>query len=255
MFICNHCKKEFSCEPYVSSNNKRYCSFECVPESGIDQPYSFEYFNFVDAINNIKDQIDKINLLEDRIDLENELEELYHDYFVLTYGDDEGLFYKRQIQKTLSSLGNLYEDINNIFMTRKIVLRPAAVIYWYNLQNIIGKELTKLILNNFIEEMSPYYEGWFENLCCDMSSSRIGGDTDKLCVSTFNDAREIRRVFYKCLIANKKLMTKEQRVLLSEESLCIGVKEICHCDNCGFWELWEDFRLNKELNIYKCGTC
>ena len=56
-------------------NNKKYCSYECVPES---------------TIENIK-------TLEDRIDLENEIEELSTSYAIKIYGDSEGLFYKRQI--------------------------------------------------------------------------------------------------------------------------------------------------------------
>ncbi|MBZ9685685.1 hypothetical protein G9F72_004875 [Clostridium estertheticum] len=50
MYTCNHCNKKLKNVPYMCSNNKKYCSFECVPDSTIDKPYSFQYFNLMDRI-------------------------------------------------------------------------------------------------------------------------------------------------------------------------------------------------------------
>ena len=80
MYTCNHCKKKFKNEPYICSNNKKYCSFECVPESTIDKPYSFQYFNLMDGIRDIELDIENIKTLDDRIDLENKIEELSTSY-------------------------------------------------------------------------------------------------------------------------------------------------------------------------------
>jgi len=69
----------------MCSNNKKYCTFECVPESAIDKPYSYEYFNLMDGIIDIELNINKINTLYDRVELENEIEELSISYTIEIY--------------------------------------------------------------------------------------------------------------------------------------------------------------------------
>jgi hypothetical protein len=118
MYTCNHCKKKLKNEPYMCSNNKKYCSFECIPESGIDQPYSFQYFILMDRIRDIGVDIENIKSLEDRIDLEDEIEELSTSYTLEIYGDSEGLFYKRQIGLLLETKKQLAEM--NVEVTREI---------------------------------------------------------------------------------------------------------------------------------------
>jgi hypothetical protein len=97
MYTCSHCKKKFNNESYNCSNKKKYCSFECIPESRIDKPYSYEHFNLMSGIREIEFDIKNIKTIDDRIDLENKVEELSISYTLEIYGDYEGLFYKRQI--------------------------------------------------------------------------------------------------------------------------------------------------------------
>ena len=119
MYTCNHCKIKFKNEPYLCSNNKQYCSFQCVPESTIDKPYSFEYFNFMDGIRDIEADIENIKTLYDRIELEDKIEELSISYTLEVYGDSEGLFYKRQIALLLETLNELYDKVHNIFLCQR----------------------------------------------------------------------------------------------------------------------------------------
>lgn len=256
MYTCNHCKKKFNNKPFICSNNKKYCCLKCTPDSEMNKPYAFQYFNLIESIQNIELSIMEIKYLYDRTNLEDELNDLQTTYIIDMWGENESLYYKRQIQKTILSFDDIYQDINNIFITRKTVLRSAVVIYWYDLQTIIGKKLTKFILDSFIEDIRLHYNGVFENVSPGAwPSYQIGEHIDRLCVNTLDNAIEIRRIFYKYLVTNKKLMTKKQRKQLSIESLCIRIKELCYCVNCGFWEDSEEFAINEELNIYQCSSC
>ena len=76
----------------------------------------------MDNINGIEEAIHDIVNRVDRLDLERELEELITYYSLEIYGDDEGLFYKRQIGITLLTLDKLYDKIHNVFKDRKIKL-------------------------------------------------------------------------------------------------------------------------------------
>lgn len=44
MYTCTHCKNKFKNKPLIGSNNKKYCSIRCIPDSLIDEAYSSEYF-------------------------------------------------------------------------------------------------------------------------------------------------------------------------------------------------------------------
>lgn len=112
MYTCNHCKGEFNNEPYICTNNKKYCSFECVPESAIDKPCSYEYFNFMDAIRDVELNIKSVKTHNDRVEIENKIEELSISYTLEVYGDCEGLFYKRQIGHLLETLNELYDKVH-----------------------------------------------------------------------------------------------------------------------------------------------
>lgn len=222
----------------------------------MDKPYSFQYFSLIENIQNIELSIKVVENIYDRTNLEEELDELQRTYIIDMLGEDEGLYYKRQIQKTLLYFDDIHKDIHNIFITRKATLRIAVVIYWDDLQIIIGKQLTKVILDSFIDAIDLYYNGTFENVYPGAwPSYQIGEDTDRLCVNTFANAIEIRRIFFKCLAIYKKLMTKEQRERLSVDPLCIRIKKLSYCVNCGFWEDIEEFAINEELNIYQCSSC
>ena len=124
MYKCSHCKKEFMNQPYICyPNKKKYCSPQCIPDSGVDKPYSFQYFNLIDSIRDIESCIENIKTLEDRIDLENNVNDLSNTYALEIYGEELGLFYNRQISILLPSLDELYNRIHNIFMERKYYLR------------------------------------------------------------------------------------------------------------------------------------
>lgn len=74
MYTCTHGKKNFNNQPYIAyPSKKKYCSFECIPDSAMDKPYSYEYFNFMDSIRDIESSIENIANLEDRLDLENDV--------------------------------------------------------------------------------------------------------------------------------------------------------------------------------------
>lgn len=134
MYTCTHCKNKFKNKPFIGSNNKKYWSRKCIPDSEIDEPYSFEYFNLIESIDNIE-------YIDDRFDLENEVNDLNTSYIIDIFGDDEGLFYKRQIYIQLKTLNKLYDKIHNIFMERKVQLIRAVVIYSGDLLMTIDKEL------------------------------------------------------------------------------------------------------------------
>jgi hypothetical protein len=140
MYTCAHCKRKFKNEPYIScTNSKKYCSLQCLPDNAMDRPYAFEYFDLIEAINDINSRISSIKLLEERIELESEVNELYHSTSLLIYGDDEGLLYKRQIISLLSTLDKLYDRIHNYFLNYKYAVRPAIVIFGDELIRLLGK--------------------------------------------------------------------------------------------------------------------
>ena len=61
----------------------------------------------------------------------------------------------------------------------------------------------------------------------------IGESEDLLCVRSYDEAREIRKIFLSCLVSHKRIMSKEQIKLLCIESLCAGINDICYCVECG----------------------
>ena len=156
MYTCNNCKKKSTNIPYICSNNKKYCSYECVPDSTIDQPFSFQYFNLMDGIRDFELDIDNIKTLEDRIELENEIEELSTSYTIEIYGDSEGLFYKHQIALVLETLDELYNKVHNIFMETKYTSMPSIIIDWENLKRIIGEKSASRIFEIFKDKLDKF---------------------------------------------------------------------------------------------------
>lgn len=146
MYTCQHCKQKFNNVPYLCcTNGRKYCSLQCFPDSGIDDPYSSMYFNLIETIRDIDSRISGIVLLEGRIELENEVNELATSSFLETYGDNEGLFYKVQIEYLISTLDDLYDKIHDLFMKRKPQLKHGVEIYPDELQQIVGEEATALV--------------------------------------------------------------------------------------------------------------
>jgi hypothetical protein len=253
MYTCNHCKNKFSNEPYIcSSNHKKYCCTRCLPLD-LDEPYSFEYFNLVDSIREIDSHIDIIGNLEDRLDLEREVTELSQSTSILIFGDDEGLFYKRQIGVLLSTLDNLYDKIHNIFIKRKFKVRPSIVINCFELKRIVSKEIFDLIIENFEDELKYLT---FENIdnpdpvhAVDLDFTRI-----KLSLDTLATAREFRQIFKSSINHFRKLMNQKQLEALKENSYFIEVIKLYQCVVCGEWEEWSDYTFSESLNLYKCNS-
>jgi len=254
MYTCNHCKKKFTNEPFICSNKRKYCSMECIPDSVMDKPYSFQYFNLVENIRDIKSRISNIERLDDRIDLENEVTDLHTSYIIDMWGDDEGLYYKRQILILLPTLDTFYDNIHNIFMQRKIQLRRATIICWDYLLQTIGKEIYDMIFSYFQSEMeSVPYENVYSYYISSDRCKELGCFKDKLCVSTLKQAKAIKNIYYKSFNHFKSLLTQKQLETLSDSDDCVYIHTLAYCVVCNEWEDWDDFSFDKNLNLYKCG--
>lgn len=254
MYTCNHCKKKFNNQPFKCSNKRNYCSQECIPDSVMDKPYSFQYFNLVESLRNIESKIRDIKNLENRIDLENEVNDLRNSYTIDMWGDDEGVYYKKQILMLLSTLDKLYGKIHNIFMERKYDSSPSVIIYWEDLKNIFGYDNAKLIFDNFKEKVENFV---FENvylISSDYVCKVVNFDNyeDKLKFGTISDAKEVEDLFLKCLNEYKPGLTEEQINDLNCYENCIEVNTLYCCVVCEQWELWECFSFYDDLNLYKC---
>jgi hypothetical protein len=257
MYTCNHCKKKLKNEPYMCSNNKKYCSYECVPASTIDKPYSYQYFSLMDGIRDIEVDIENIKTLYDRIELENKIEELSISYTLETYGDDEGLFYKRQIGLLLETLNELYDKVHNIFMETKYDSMPFVIINWEDLKRIIGEANAKLIFDIFKDELDKFifdnvYFTWSDYKCKTIDFSY----ESKLKFATMHDAKivgELYRDSFKdcnneCILD----LTNEQLEELNTYTDCIDIFTLYRCVVCEGWEQWECFTFYDKLKLYKC---
>jgi hypothetical protein len=255
MYTCSHCKKKFMNEPYICyPNKKKYCSLECIPDSAIDKPYSFEYFTLIESIRDIQSRIDSIATLDNRIDLEDDVNELYRTYALEIYGDDEGLFYKKHIAIMLSTLDKLYDKIHNIFMERKYESSPAVIIYWEDLINILGKDTARQFFDIFKGEIENFifenvYFIWSDYKCKTIDFNNY---EDKLKFATINDAEEVQQLFLGCLNLFRPEFTEKQLEELDNYSQCITVDTLYNCVACGEWELWERFHFYDNLKLYKC---
>lgn len=254
MYTCNHCKNKFRNKPFVGSNNKKYCSRKCTPNSVIDGPYSFEYFNLIESINDIESRVSDIKDIDDRFNLENEVNDLKTSYIIDMLGDDEGVFYKRQIYIELKTLNKLYDKIHNTFMNKKVRLRRAVIIYWDELRSIVGNEIYNMILKRFQEKMKDVTYETLDFLFADPTyNNEIGHHTDKLHVKTLRQAQNIRKTYHENFNQYKSKLTNEQLNSLSCSNDCIAIENLAYCVVCKEWEPWDNFFFDKKLNVYRCG--
>ncbi len=252
MYTCNHCKNKFKNKHFIGSNNKKYCSRKCIPNSVMDEPYSFEYFNLIESINDIESRISDIKDIDDRFDLENEVNNLSTSYTIDMLGDDEGLFYKKQIYIELKTLDKLYDEIHNIFIDRKVQLKRAVTIYWDDLRSIVGNEIYNMILKCFLEKMKGIHYEILDFLCAvPIKSTEIGYHTDKLHVKTLEQAKNIKKIYYQSVKQYKSKLTDKQ---LDEIYNWISIDKLAYCVVCKEWEPWDNFFLDEKLNVYKCGV-
>lgn len=254
MYTCNHCKKKFNNEPYNCSNKKKYCSFECIPQSGIDKPYSYQYFNLMGGIREIEFDIKNIKTLDDRIDLENKVEELSISYTLEIYGDYEGLFYKRQIGLLLKVLDELYTRVHLIFSETKYDSSPAVIINWDDLKRIIGLENATLIFDVFKDKIETFifenvYLVWSDYKCRTIDFHNY---EDKLRFATISDATEVGELFNSCFNECSLGLTDKQLGELDNYTNCIDINTLHRCVVCRQWELWERFTYYDNLKLYKC---
>jgi hypothetical protein len=254
MYTCNHCKNKFYNEPYIScTNSKKYCCLKCLPENGIDKPYSFEYFNLIDSLREISPRVYHIKTLEDRLGLERDVNELHQSYSILIYGDNEGLFYKKQIAILLSTLNELYSKIHNIFINHKYIIKPSIIIYCEELINLVGEETFFLSLNKF-KEVTRHIP--FENIDNPdpVKDTYLGFYRIKLCTDSLNSAKQLKKIFNKCLNNFGNNLTQEQLEELKENDYHVTTANLYQCVVCREWEMWEDYSFNKSLKVYQCNS-
>lgn len=255
MYTCTHCKNKLKNKPLIGSNNKKYCSIRCIPDSLIDEAYSSEYFNLIESINDIESRISDIKDIDDRFELENEVNDLSTSYIADMFGDDEGLFYKGQIYTELKGLDKLYDKIHNIFMERKLQLRRAVIIYWDDLLSIVGNEIYSIILKYFHEKMkSVSCENLHYSCIYSKNSTELGCSIDKLYVKTLRQAHAIKKFYYESFNQYKSKLTDKQLDSLSITNNCIDIQTLAYCFICKEWEPWDDFSFDGKLNVYKCGV-
>lgn len=254
MYTCNHCKKKFTNQPFKCSNKRNYCSRECIPDSAMDKPYSFQYFNLVESIRDIELRINDIKNLKNRIDLENEVNDLINSYTIDMFGDDKGIYYKKQILILLPTLDKLYDKIHNIFMERKYDSIPAVIINWQALKDIIGRDNANLLFNDLKEKIENFvfdnvYFTWPDYVCkvVDFDDSE-----DKLKFVTVSDAKEVKELFLECLNEYTSKLTEEQLDNLDCYSNCIKVDTLYRCVVYEEWEPWDYFTFYDDLKLYKC---
>lgn len=252
MYTCHHCKKKFNSLPYLScTNDKKYCSLECFPDKGIDKPYSSTYFNLVERIRDIESRIKDIENLEQRIDLENEVKELSLSLQIEVYGDDEGLFYKRQIINLISDLDIVYEKVNNALIEIKPQLKPGIMIDQDELESTVGEELLASALDDLEENIAYCF---FENLYMktpDTTFTREVGRI-KLAFRTLSEAKEISRQFVRSINQHKKRLNQEHIETLKENNYFVHITKFSQCPVCREWEEREDFMKDTNLNLYRC---
>lgn len=254
MYTCTHCKNKLKSQPFIGSNNKKYCSRKCIPNSVMDEPYSFEYFNLIESINDIESRISGIKDIDGRLELENEINDLSTSYIADMFGDDEGLFYKRQIYIQLKSLDKLYDKIHNIFMERKAQLRRAVIIYWDDLLSIVGNEIYSMILKCFQEQMkSVSYENLHYSCIDSKNTNELGCSMDKLYVKTLSQTKHIKKTYYKIFNQYKSKLTNKQLDSLSSANNCIDIENLTYCVVCKEWEPFDNFFFDENLNVYRCG--
>lgn len=255
MYTCSHCKNKFKNHPFIGSNNKKYCSRKCIPNSLIDEPYSFEYFNLIESINDTESKISGIKDIDDRFELDNDVNDLSTSYIIDMFGDDEGLFYKRQIYIELKSLDQLYDKIHNIFIERKVQLRRAVIIYCDELFGIVGNEIYDMILKYFREKMKGITYEILDFLYADPTiNTEIGYHTDKLRVKTLKQAQNIKKIYSEILNKFKSQLSDKQLDSLSSANDCIDIQNFAYCVVCKDWESRDDFSFDENLNVYKCGV-
>ena len=255
MYKCSHCKKEFINKPYICyPNKKKYCSLQCIPDSAMDKPYSFQYFNLIDSIRDIESRIENIKTLEDRINLENDVNDLSYTYTLEIYGEELSLFYNRQISILLPILEELYDRIHNIFMNRKYESSPAVIICWENLINILGREVASLVFDYFKEDIENFIfeNGYYLNSPYKYKTIDFDNYEDMLKFPIVSDTKEVHRLFLDCLNIFRPEFTEKQLEEMDTYSQCIEIDTLYYCVVCKHWELWEHFSFYENLKLYKC---
>lgn len=254
MYTCAHCKGKFKNQPLIGPNNKKYCSRKCIPDSIMDEPYSFEYFNLIESINDIKSRISDIKDIDDRFHLENEVNYLNTSYIIDMAGDDEGLFYKRQIHIELKTFDKLYDEIHNIFMERKVQPKRTIIIYWDELFNIVGNEIYNMILKCFQEKMKGVTYETLNFLHADPATgNEFRYNTDKLYIRNLRQAQNIEKIYSEIFNQFRSKLTNKQLNSLSDNNNCISVDNLAYCVVCKDWESFDDFFFDEKLNVYRCG--
>jgi len=252
MYTCSHCKRKFNDVPYVCcTNSKKYCSLECFPERGMDRPYCFEYLNLIEGIRDIESRINDIEFIEDRIELENDVSELTLDYIRETYGDNEGLYYKIQIEHLISTLDDLYDKIHDVLIQRKPTQKHGVIIDQVELERIVGEEILGSALDELGDRISY---SLFENLFNAEPTDRFDnefGCSIKLSFPTLKESKEVKRFFEKTINKYSKQLTEEQIEILNESSY-IFLVNFWQCPVCHEWEDSVDFTFDNNLNSLKC---
>lgn len=231
-YICGKCRCVFNEEPYLSISNKNtYCSWECIPEAGMNKTYSYEYFQLVDIVRDLKEKLAGIGNYTERDEFINELDLAVQQHYDILTSDGEGTFYGELICSLINNLLSIDQEICNFHMN---VNKPAICVLYCDVPDkigdIIGEEVGKY----------PNWEGNRPYFYLDGRNYMIF------------ENRVFRDKCFSDIIKKLRKYDKEFDVQGSDGFYTLNVR---YCEGCGCFEDEDEFTLREEMNWYVCESC
>lgn len=248
---CNKCNKNITQEPFYSiTNQKPYCSKNCLPDEAFDKLYSFEYMNLVSAFRYFNSEKYSIEILEDRVNLENEMDEIIEDYKSYYLGDSENSFYKSQIIRLYKNILTLYDEIHNILIDKESFEYYGITIYWDDLKRDVVKDKLQNIFNELTQGLK-HSNIIFENLSYDAFNKneiRLTNYKDVICVESEEEQNKVIRILMDIF------QKYEPSLIYDDETFVdyIHFGKIKQCLVCLHWEDESDFSFDDGLNVEAC---
>lgn len=250
---CTRCNKEITQEPYYSiTNEKPYCSENCLPDRAFDQLYSFEYMKLVSSYRYFESQKYYIDNFKDRVNLENEIDETIEEYKTYYLSDSENNFYKSQIIRLYENLNNLYDEVNNFLINTESesFVYYGITIAWDDLRQAL--EETKLHeifyqLNQGLKNNKMNFRN-LSSFAFNENKIQVENFKDVICVETEEEQKVIICILMEVI---KKI---EPSLIYDEISFVdyIHSGKIKNCPVCLHWEDESEFSFDEELNVYAC---
>jgi hypothetical protein len=240
---CTRCRKSFNVQPIIASHNDRmYCSLQCLPQKALEQDYSYQYFQFVEAIQSIQKEWGKLltnarqdlsaeeikdiywkkSFFEWKRELINNIDNLVESNLEFLSPDYENYPYKYYGFNSMKTLHDLKQQI---IEWQWDVRKPSVYVSWY--------EMPKEICEEIIRQLEEYEGIYILNDSIDFEVSQ----------NLIFDDLECRDECFSDIMSKEKLSKNKDYFIANEVRFCEG---------CGWFEDPDDFTYDEKVDLFLC---